>query len=241
MDDVVYRTDARGGQEIRIENAVLRVEAVAEGAELSSIWNKETGTEYLWQADPKWWKRRAPILFPFVGRCKDYQYKAKGSVYQMPQHGFARDMVFDVAEASERFITFRLRGDDRTRPVYPWEFCLLVTYSLKGRTLQTAYTVENHDAEDMYFSIGAHPGFKGIRSQSISLRDRASEHGVTVDLAGFPYLGLWAAPGAPYVCIEPWYGLADYDDFEGDISDKAGIQRLTPGDTFHCRFAVHIV
>ena len=47
-----------------------------------------------------------------------------------------------------------------------------------------------------------------------------------------PFLGIWAKPGAPYVCIEPWYGVNDGRDVKDDISQKRGIQRLGEGETF---------
>jgi hypothetical protein len=50
-----------------IENGILSVSAKTAGAELTSIRLKADGTEYLWQADPKFWNRHAPLLFPIVG------------------------------------------------------------------------------------------------------------------------------------------------------------------------------
>lgn len=47
-----------------------------------------------------------------------------------------------------------------------------------------------------------------------------------------PFLGIWAKPGAPYVCIEPWYGVNDGRDVKADISEKRGIQHLNEGETF---------
>src|SRR3546814_12669761 len=44
-----------------------------------------------------------------------------------------------------------------------------------------------------------------------------------------PWLGLWQKPGAHYLCIEPWAGMADPEGFDGDIWMKPGIMRLEPG------------
>ena len=54
-----------------LENDILRVEVSSNGAELKSVKSKATGQEYMWQADPKYWGRTSPILFPFVGRLKN--------------------------------------------------------------------------------------------------------------------------------------------------------------------------
>ena len=51
-----------------IENGKLSVTIAAHGAELSSIYDKENGRELVWQADPTFWNRHAPVLFPNVGK-----------------------------------------------------------------------------------------------------------------------------------------------------------------------------
>lgn len=55
---------------------------------------------------------------------------------------------------------------------------------------------------------------------------------VTVDTGGAPHLGIWAKPAAPYVCIEPWWGYADFNNASGELSEKASIQELAPGECF---------
>lgn len=54
-------------------------------------------------------------------------------------------------------------------------------------------------------------------------------------------LGLWTKPGARYVCVEPWWGIADPAGFTGEIWDKPGIQRLAPGETRHFGMDVTLV
>ncbi len=44
-----------------------------------------------------------------------------------------------------------------------------------------------------------------------------------------PYLGLWSKPGAPFICIEPWHGMADPVGFAGDFSEKPGVFIVPPG------------
>ena len=67
---------------------------------------------------------------------------------------------------------------------------------------------------------------------TITLKNKNTGHGVAFELKGFPYVGLWSKPGAPYACIEPWFGLADYEDFFGELPEKAGIQTLKAGESF---------
>ena len=73
-----------------------------------------------------------------------------------------------------------------------------------------------------------------FKSDKISLRSRTSPQCLTVEFHGFPQLGIWTKPGAPFVCIEPWYGYADPEQPYGDIMNKPGIRRLSAGSTFTC-------
>lgn len=63
--------------------------------------------------------------------------------------------------------------------------------------------------------------------------DATSEtHGIQMDFEGFDYLGIWsAAPGCPFVALEPWCGIADTVDCDGIFEHKPGIIRLEPGQS----------
>lgn len=55
-----------------------------------------------------------------------------------------------------------------------------------------------------------------------------------------PMLGVWQKPGASYLCIEPWQGIADPLGFGGDLSDKPGIVTLPPGEDADFTLAITI-
>ena len=74
--------------------------------------------------------------------------------------------------------------------------------------------------------------FKNIQSDKITLRCRQQPR-LTVDTGGAPHLGLWAKPGAPYVCIEPWFGTSDSVESDGEFANKPDLKTLAPGDTFN--------
>ncbi len=80
--------------------------------------------------------------------------------------------------------------------------------------------------------------FHGLKSKYVKLLSNVSGRFVQVSIAGFPYLGIWAKPGAPFVCIEPWQGLADYVDSNGDLFAKKGMLTLSPGNTFDCSYEI---
>jgi len=141
-----------------IQNEFLSVSANNQGAELYSVICGDT--ELLWQGVPEWWTGRAPILFPVVGKLKGGSYLHDGIQYMLPQnHGFARRNKFTPVSNSEDAITFSLCDNKETRSVYPFEFELIVTYELSGRSLHTGFKVTNKSDVDMYFSIGGHPAF----------------------------------------------------------------------------------
>lgn len=97
-----------------LQNADIVCEIDTHGAELKSIKDKETEREYLWNADPMYWNRTSPVLFPFVGAAKNKKYSYGGRTYNIGQHGFARDMEFAVKNSSENEMWFELRESEET-------------------------------------------------------------------------------------------------------------------------------
>lgn len=143
---------------MQIRSPQLSVEINTKGAELSSLKSKQ-GLEFLWQARPDVWTRHAPVLFPVVGRLKDNSYRFQNSTYALSQHGFARDMEFEVRQKGGDYCSLGLRQNSETKIFFPWDFELEIGYRLNNNQLQTAYSVTNRSSQPMYFSIGAHPGF----------------------------------------------------------------------------------
>ena len=145
---------------ISLENEFLKVSLHAMGAELHSVVNKANNLEYMWQADPAIWARHSPVLFPIVGRLKNDTYSYHDKEYQMGQHGFARNKVFQVIAQTSTMVSFQLIEDDETLAIYPFKFSLTLSYILNEQELTLQYEVKNTDTQSIYFSIGAHPGFR---------------------------------------------------------------------------------
>lgn len=83
--------------------------------------------------------------------------------------------------------------------------------------------------------------FNNLKSNVISLRSKNSERYVSIDFTDFPYLSLWATENTkPFICIEPWYGHADYDDFKGELKDKEGMIHLNKNEIFKCSYSIEI-
>ena len=142
-----------------LENEVLRVEIDSFGAEIKSVKRKLDNREYMWYADPKYWGRTSPVLFPFVGGCKDKEYRYDGKTYSMGQHGFARDMEHTLVSQTKDTIWFSLSSNEETLEKYPFAFILKIGYKLVDNEVEVLWNVENPDEKTMYFSIGAHPAF----------------------------------------------------------------------------------
>ena len=140
-----------------LKNDVLTIEVSGHGAELSSIRKGET--EYLWQADPKFWGRHSPVLFPIVGSVWEGRYRVGENEFTLGQHGFARDMDFTLVWQTETELRYRLESTEDTLAKYPWPFCLEIGYRLHDNKIDVIWEVSNPGVEDMYFQIGAHPAF----------------------------------------------------------------------------------
>ncbi len=82
--------------------------------------------------------------------------------------------------------------------------------------------------------------FKDLRSTSISIRSDKTPHGLTVNYEGFPYMGIWAFKQANFVCIEPWCGIADSENTNGQLIDKEGINKLSPQESFQRSWFVEV-
>lgn len=282
--------------QVNLSSTQLRAVINSGGAELSSLKNNN-GIEYIWQADKTIWPRHAPVLFPIVGKLKDNSYAVNDKQYQLSQHGFARDMNFEVVSTAPGECTFRLTSDQETRKKYPFDFIFDVSYRLVENTITTEYCVKNNSEDTMLFSVGAHPGFscplmanesfddyvlefekdryeitslndglltatktelrlnnkllaistglfdndalvfESNQVNKVTLRHKSGFNKITLECEGWPFFGIWSKKGCDrFVCLEPWYGIADAEDNTGDLSSKKGILSLEPGREFRASF-----
>ena len=277
---------------VKLGNEHLQVEISAEGAELRSLRSAATGMEYLWQADERHWDRTAPILFHVVGKLAKNRFFRDGKEYSLPQHGFARDLTFEVLQTDGVSAVFGLGSTPETLRQWPFPFLLKVAYRLDGTTLRVEYGISNLAEYRAPFSLGFHPGFRcplaegeafedyevlfdemetlprhllrdglrtgatgpfleterhvplrralfasgavvlqGHRSRMLRFWNPATGNGILCGIGDFPWLGLWSKGQAPFVCVEPWCGVADRLDASGILEDKEGLLWLSPGES----------
>ena len=131
---------------------MLKIKTKKQGAELISI--QHNGKEMLFDGKA-FWNRQSPILFTIVGQIKDSKTKIEGQIYEMSQHGFARDMELEQIEEKHYVLTY----NEETLKKYPYKFELHVLYQITEDTLQVEYQVKNIDNKKIYFGLGGHPAF----------------------------------------------------------------------------------
>ncbi|MDE3213525.1 MAG: aldose 1-epimerase family protein, partial [Bacteroidota bacterium] len=273
---------------ITLSNPQIEARVSETGAELQSL--KSNGLEYIWQADPVFWGKHAPVLFPIVGELKGGKYLFEGNSYSLTRHGFARERTFYVESQKDSEVVLALHNDQATLEKYPFQFIFRVKFRIEIGKLFCTYSVENTQSQDIYFSVGGHPAFKVplednllytdyalffqnddsltrfllekgltndltetielnqktlplspslfykdaivlkmLKSKEIKLFSQKGTHGLHFKFEGFPYFGIWAAKDAPFVCLEPWCGIADNLDHDQQLIHKEGIINLKPG------------
>lgn len=144
---------------IELSNNQFNLHIQEKGAEICSLRKTTTNEEYIWQGDPQYWKRHAPVLFPIVGSLWNGEYNIDNKTYYLSQHGFARDKMFEVINKSANKAVFQLKSSPETLSIYPYHFILKITYELNENTVKVVWTVENPSDETIFFQIGGHPAF----------------------------------------------------------------------------------
>ena len=271
------------------------------GAELTHL-RDANGAELMTDADPAFWPRHAPLLFPVVGVTNGGVIRVGGTEYPVPKHGFARELSFTLAEHDDASATFRLADSADTRRAYPFAFQLSVTFRIAGATLLSEVRVHNPADTPLLAQFGFHPAFawplpygrpradhrvmfdvdepaalRAITPQGMiaaetrpsPLEDRTlvladalfaddalvwdpvASQALTYGATDGPHLriaytdtdrlGIWTKPGAAFVCVEPWHGIADPDGFTGEFADKPGVFTVAPGAVKRMSMSVTLV
>ena len=143
----------------QLENGKIRIAVRERGAELTSIYHKNLQKEYLWQADPTYWGKHAPVLFPVIGALRDAEFIYEGKSFSLSRHGFARDLDFLLVEMGLDYLEYELEATEKTKTWYPFDFSLRIRYTLEEESVHTDYFVKNKGDGEMFYSLGAHPAF----------------------------------------------------------------------------------
>lgn len=142
-----------------LENDQLALTVDSLGAEIVDVIDKSIGAQMSWPGDPQVWPRRAPILWPYVGSLWNGEYRLDGKIYKGNLHGFARDLEFERIDGVEDCLEFCLCWNEKTLELFPRRFCIVIRFTLSGRTVHQQVQVENPDSRELRFGFGYHPGF----------------------------------------------------------------------------------
>lgn len=133
-----------------------------------------------------------PILFPICGNLPDNTYTYKGQQYKLKQHGFARDLPWEVTEQVTQdtvSLTLVLNSNEQTRAAYPFDFQLAFTYQLLGNSLEIRQRFTNLSNESMPFSTGLHPYFLAPDKTQLQFEIPASEFQDQITRTIHPFSG----------------------------------------------------
>jgi galactose mutarotase-like enzyme len=133
-----------------------------------------------------------PILFPICSNLPNNTYTHQGQSYTLKQHGFARELPWEVVDQSTEdgvSITLVLSSSDRTLPHYPFDFQVAFTYQLQGNSLILHQRYTNQSAEVMPFATGLHPYFHVSDKSQLQFDIPATEFLNQVDQTVHPFSG----------------------------------------------------
>lgn len=286
-----------------ISNGKISISAQRFSAELCSLRDAAIGREYFWQADPKFWGRHCPMLFPIVGGLWEGSYLHRGVRRNMPKHGLLQERTFDVKSQDAESVTYITHDTAATRLAFPFKFELEQKFSLNERTVSVGWTVRNVGCDDMPFQIGGHPsfyfrGFKpGDEVKGYLKFDNPSPESATVGMSGClgmkryalpvedgmlevrdecfagdsiiidnsqvsnvtlldteqkpvvrvssnaPVFLAWSPYGcnAPFVCLEPWYGLCDKEWYKGEFSERPYTNIVKAGEEWTGGYDIEVL
>ncbi|HEY9827981.1 MAG TPA: aldose epimerase [Stenomitos sp.] len=100
-----------------------------------------------------------PILFPICGNLPNDTYVYDDQSIPLRQHGFARDLPWQVIHHTPTSIEIALESNDLTLPYYPFDFQVKIAYQLQGPRLTLECEIANRGLVKMPFSLGFHPYF----------------------------------------------------------------------------------
>lgn len=80
--------------------------------------------------------------------------------------------------------------------------------------------------------------FDDLKSEKVTIKNSKNSKELSVEYKGFPYIAFWSKPKAPYVCIEPWYGISDFENASGKLEEKKGILKLEKDSEFFTKLII---
>jgi galactose mutarotase-like enzyme len=186
--------------------------------------------------------RETLLLFPF-----DFELLLN---YKLTENGL--EITYAVYNKSEDSMPFSIGAHPAFAIDHPFS-----EYSLVFNETETliSHQLNNEQFDNSVREIESNKGeikldylhfekdalvFKHLKSDEITLKHN-NEFVLKVLYEGFPYIGLWTKPNAPFLCIEPWCGLADNTNHNGNLIEKEGINFIEKEDLFQRKITIQLL
>lgn len=185
------------------------------------------------------WKFRLIIGYQLEGSSIHVNWEVKNleknkeMVFSIGSHGAFRCPIVRGEKFSDCYLEFSQAENTKNIPLdEKGQFKHEYGRALSGRKFALDFDVFKNDVL----------AYKGLNSERVSIRSTKSAKSLTVTASGFPYWGFWTPNqgGAPFLCIEPWFGHADYDDYTGEFRDREGSQTLGAGKVFRRSYMITV-
>ena len=194
-------------------------------------WTDETLQKYPW-------KFRLDVGYALEGRTIRVTWDVKSEdatemVFSIGAHPAFRCPIVLGETLEDCYLQFNRKEDAKNMKLAPGVFF--------AHEREASFTGDKLLLSDAFFAGGVR-AYDDLKSDAVTIRSTKSEKTLTISAPGFPYWGFWMPEkgGAPFLCLEPWYGHADYADFDGEFAEKAGTQKLAPGKTFHAEYTITV-
>ena len=155
-------------------------------------------------------------------------------IYSIGSHGAFRCPILADEDFTDCYLAFNQAED-----------CVNMPLNEKGQFKHDAGSVRlnGHELALNYpmFKNDA-LAYDALKSDTVSICSRKSSKKISVTAKDFPYWGFWTPNdgGAPFLCIEPWHGHADFEDFTGEFKDRAGSEKLAAGKEADFAYVIKI-
>lgn len=200
--------------------------------EFALKWSEETLASYPW-------KFQLNVAYALQDDSVEVIWKVQNlddqeMVYSIGAHTAFRCPLVQGEEFSDCYLTFNQTEDN-----------VNMQLNSKGQFLKTpgkAHLRGQELALNYEMFAGDALAYQGLKSDVVTICSRKSKKKVSMVAKDFPFWGFWtpAQGGAPFICLEPWQGHADYEGYNGEFSEREGSLKLNPGETQNFHYIIKI-
>ncbi|WP_295160752.1 aldose 1-epimerase family protein [Selenomonas sp. AE3005] len=200
--------------------------------EFALKWSEESLASYPW-------KFQLNVAYALKDKTVEVIWKVqnlddKEMVYSIGAHTAFRCPLVQGEEFSDYYLKFNQEEDNINMPLNSKGQFLKAQGEthLQGQQLDLNYEMFAGDAL----------AYEGLKSDVVSICSHKSDKKVSMEAKDFPFWGFWtpAQGGAPFLCLEPWQGHADYEGYDGEFAEREGSLKLASGETQKFHYTIRI-